>query len=47
MEPTGEEIDIRVISMYQIEDGHLTEAWYVEDDADTLMQLGLWEELTG
>lgn len=47
VEPTGEEIDIRAISMYKIEDGKLTEAWYVEDDADTLIQLGLWEELTG
>lgn len=32
--------------MYKIKGGYLTEAWYVEDDADTLMQPGLWEELT-
>lgn len=44
--PTGEEIEIRVIAMYRIEDGQLTEGWFVEDDADTLQQLGLWEELT-
>lgn len=47
VEPTGEEIDIRVMSMYRIEDGQLAEAWFVEDDADTLRQLGLWGELTG
>lgn len=46
VEPTGEEIDIRVMSMYCIEDGQLAEAWFVEDDADTLRQLGLWQELT-
>jgi len=46
VEPTGEEINIRVISMYRIEDGELAEAWFVEDDADTLRQLGLWQELT-
>jgi steroid delta-isomerase-like uncharacterized protein len=46
VEPTGEEIDIRVMSMYRIEDGQLAEAWFVEDDADTLRQLGLWQELT-
>lgn len=44
--PTGEEIDIRVMSMYRIEDGQLAEGWFVEDDADTLQQLGLWQELT-
>jgi hypothetical protein len=32
--------------MYCIEDGQLAEAWFVEDDADTLRQLGLWQELT-
>lgn len=46
VEPTNEEIDIRVMSMYRIEDGLLTEGWFVEDDADTLRQLGLWEKLT-
>lgn len=45
--PTGEEIEIRVMSMYRIEDGQLAEGWFVEDDADTLRQLGLWQELTG
>ena len=45
--PTGEEIEIRVMSMYRIEDGQLAEGWFVEDDADTLWQLGLWQELTG
>ena len=44
--PTGKEIEIRVMSMYRIEDGQLSEGWFVEDDADTLQQLGLWEELT-
>lgn len=43
--PTGEEIDIRVLSMYRIENGQLVEGWFVEDDADTLLQLGLWQEL--
>ena len=47
VEPTGTEIDIRVMSMYRAEDGKLVEAWFVEDDADTLRQLGLWGELTG
>ncbi|WP_424015687.1 ester cyclase [Halorubrum xinjiangense] len=44
--PTGEAIEIRVMSMYRIEDGQLAEGWFVEDDADTLRQLGLWQELT-
>lgn len=44
--PTGEEIEIRVMSMYRIEDGRLAEGWFIEDDADTLQQLGLWQELT-
>jgi len=44
--PTDEEIEIRVMAMYRIEDGQLAEGWFVEDDADTLQQLGLWDELT-
>jgi len=44
--PTGEEIEIRVMSMYRIKDDQLVEGWFVEDDADTLQQLGLWNELT-
>lgn len=44
--PTGEEIEIRVMAMYRIENGQLAEGWFVEDDADTLLQLGLWQELT-
>jgi steroid delta-isomerase-like uncharacterized protein len=44
--PTDEEIEIRVMAMYRIGDGQLAEGWFVEDDADTLQQLGLWEELT-
>lgn len=44
--PTGEEIEIRVMAMYRIEDGQLAEGWFVEDDADTLPQLGLWQELS-
>lgn len=44
--PTGEEIEIQVMSTYRIEDGQLAEGWFVEDDADTLLQLGLWQELT-
>ena len=44
--PTGEGIEIRVMSMYRAEDGQLVEGWFVEDDADTLQQLGLWGELT-
>lgn len=45
VEPTNEEIDIRVISMYRVKDGQLVEGWFVEDDADTFQQLGLWEKL--
>lgn len=44
--PTSEEIEIWVMSMYRVRGGQLTEAWFVEDDADTLRQLGLREELT-
>lgn len=36
--PTGEQIEIQVMSMYRIEDGQLAESWFVEDDADTLQQ---------
>jgi predicted ester cyclase len=44
--PTGEEIEIQVMAMYRIEEGQLAEGWFIEDDADTLQQLGLWRELT-
>lgn len=47
IEATGKEIEIRVMSMYRIENEQLAEAWVVEDDTDTLQQLGLWQELTG
>lgn len=42
--PTGEEIEIK--AMYRIKDGQLAEGWFVEGDADTLVQLGLCQELT-
>lgn len=37
--------DVRVRTIYRIEDGQLAEGWFVEGNTDTLQQLGLWEEL--
>lgn len=45
IDPTGREIEIRVMAMYRVAEGQLAEAWFVEDDADTLRQLGVWGEL--